>query len=84
MPDLAAFEIQQGEFLFHDCDGNPQTGVRRIRPVLTVRACRVYRPTELQEEVAETRRRATEMDALVGGDFAIARGGRQDDSIDTR
>ncbi len=67
--DLAAFEVLEGEFEFFDVRNQRETGPRMIAPVLTVRAGQVYRPAELQEEVAETRRRAREMKALTGGNF---------------
>ncbi len=67
--DLAAFEILEGEFEFFDVRRQRETGKKMIEPVLTVRAGQVYWPAELQEEVAETRRRAGEMKAITGGNF---------------
>ena len=68
--DLAAFEIAEGEYEFHDCHKERNSGSRRIEPVLTVREGVPYRPEELREEVAETLRRAEEMSALTGKNFA--------------
>jgi dihydroorotase len=80
--DLAAFEILDGEFEFHDVRRRRLVGARKIEPVLTVRAGQVYRPQELAEEVAETLRRAGQMKAITAGNFpeaivhgAIAHGG---------
>ena len=68
--DLAAFEITEGEYEFHDCHKERNSGSRRIEPVLTVREGVPYRPDDLREEVAETLRRAEEMSALTGKNFA--------------
>ena len=68
--DLAAFDIVEGEFDFTDCHRQPNAGTHRIEPVLTVRAGVPYRPADLREEVDEALRRAREMNALSGGDFA--------------
>ncbi|MDE3000628.1 MAG: amidohydrolase/deacetylase family metallohydrolase [Gemmatimonadota bacterium] len=67
--DLAAFEVEEGAFEFRDVRDNLEVGARKIQPVLTVRKGSLYRPDELQEEVAETLRRAREMNALVRGRF---------------
>ena len=67
--DLAAFEVQEGAFEFRDVGDNLEVGSRLIEPVLTVRKGKVYRPADLKEEVAETLRRAREMNALVRGRF---------------
>lgn len=68
--DLAAFEVLEGEFVFHDVRGRREVGRQKIEPVLTVRAGRVYRPQELQEELDETLRRARQMKAITGRNFA--------------
>ena len=68
--DLAAFELLEGEFEFFDVSDHRETGPRKIEPVLTVRAGRVYWPAELQEEVEETRQRVQKMKALTGKNFA--------------
>ena len=68
--DLAAFEITEGEYDFLDCHRERNSGSRKIEPVLTVRAGVPYRPDDLREEVAETLRRADEMSALTGKNFA--------------
>jgi dihydroorotase len=75
--DLAAFDIVEGQFEFHDGHGNCETGSRMLRPLLTVRAGTVYRPAELQEEVADARQRARQMDALIRRDFAALGGPNQ-------
>jgi dihydroorotase len=71
--DLAAFDIVEGEFDFHDCHGQTNAGSYRIEPALTVRAGTPYRPDDLREEVEETLRRAREMNALSGGNFEYFR-----------
>ena len=68
--DLAAFELREGEFEFSDVLDVRHTGPHMLEPVLTVRDGQVFRPAELQEEVAETRRRAREMGFLTGKNFA--------------
>jgi dihydroorotase len=68
--DLAAFDVLEGEFEFFDVRRNREIGSQMIAPLLTVRAGQVYRPAELQEEMAETRRRVEEMRDLNGGNFA--------------
>ncbi len=68
--DLAAFEVQEGEFTFRDVRGRVETGRQRIEPVLTVRAGRTYRPDDLRAEVEETRQRARQMKAITGKNFA--------------
>ncbi len=68
--DLAAFDIQEGAFDFVDVRDNHETGRQNIQPFLTVRAGRVYRPADLAEELEETLRRAREMKALMGRNFA--------------
>ena len=70
--DLAAFDILDGEFEFHDVRRQRLVGARKIEPVLTVRAGEVYLPEELADEVAETLRRAGQMKAITGGNFAEA------------
>lgn len=67
--DLAAFEIQEGEFQFHDVRDNLQLGQKNIHPFLTVRAGKVYRPTDVQEEMDENLKRAQHMRALVSRQF---------------
>lgn len=67
--DLAAFEIQEGEFQFHDVRDNLEVGSKNIQPFLTVRAGTVYRPEELQEELKETFGRADQIRALVTRQF---------------
>ena len=52
--------------------GQRLVGARKIEPVLTVRAGEVYLPEELADEVAETLRRAGQMKAITGGNFAEA------------
>ena len=69
--DLAAFEIAlKGSTSFTTATRSGNSGSRRIEPVLTVREGVPYRPEELREEVAETLRRAEEMSALTGKNFA--------------
>ncbi len=68
--DLAAFEIQEGQFEFHDVKNNLEVGNKKVEPVLTVRAGQVYRPADLKEELDETLRRAHEMKALMRRQFA--------------
>jgi dihydroorotase len=63
--DLAAFEIQEGEFQFHDVRDNLEVGHKNIQPILTVSAGKIYRPDELKEELEETFARARQMRALV-------------------
>ena len=65
--DLAAFEVRDGAFEFRDVGDNLEVGSRMITPVLTVRKGRVYRPDDLNDEIAETFQRAREMKALVRG-----------------
>ena len=67
--DLAAFEIQEGEFQFHDVRDNLEVGRKNIKPILTVRAGKVYRPEALKEEVEETVGRARQIRALVSRRF---------------
>ena len=67
--DLAAFDLLEGAFDFRDVRNNLEVGSQKIEPVLTVRAGRVYRPADLEEEVAETLRRARKMRALTGRRF---------------
>lgn len=75
--DLAAFEVREGAFEFRDVGDNLEVGSRNITPVLTVRKGRVYRPEDLNEEVAETFQRAREMKALVRGRFDRRYPGRE-------
>lgn len=68
--DLAAFEVQEGEFDYVDVHGQHDPGSQRIRPVLTVRAGRVYQPEELAAELEEMRRRAALIRNLSNKDWA--------------
>jgi len=68
--DLAAFELQQGQFIFEDVHGQQEHGRQTLQPVLTVRAGSVYRPEELKEEVEEEWRRSQLTKALNGKNFA--------------
>lgn len=68
--DLAAFEILQGEFEFADVRGRRERGGRKIDPVLTVRAGKVYRSADLVEELRVDRARALLMKKMVAKDFA--------------
>jgi dihydroorotase len=69
--DLAAFDVREaGQFEFRDVAGEVLVGERRIEPHLTVRGGTVYRPAELAEECAEAVRRAQEMRAFTGRNFA--------------
>jgi len=65
--DVAAFEVLEGTFDFVDVRGQHETGTRMIQPLLTVRAGQVYRPADLEEEVADIGRRAREMNAVNAG-----------------
>ena len=73
--DLAAFEVREGAFEFRDVADNLEMGARMIQPVATVRKGTVYRPEDLKEEVAETLRRAREMNGLIRGRFEPMRPG---------
>lgn len=69
--DLAAFDVQQGgAFEFRDVAREVLVGDQRIVPHLTVRDGVVYRPAELQAECDEAVRRAQEIRAFTGRNFA--------------
>lgn len=67
--DLSAFDIQEGEFKFHDVRDNLEIGQKNIQPVLTIRAGKTYRPTDVAEELAENIQRARNMRALVSRQY---------------
>jgi len=67
--DLAAFDIQEGKFQFHDVRDNLEVGQKNIQPFLTVRNGVVYKRDELQNELEETFGRAHQMRALVTRQF---------------
>lgn len=67
--DLSAFDIQEGEFKFHDVRDNLQIGQKNIQPILTIRAGKTYRPADVQEELDENIKRAREMQAMVARQF---------------
>jgi dihydroorotase len=67
--DLAAYEIQEGEFRFHDVRDNLEIGQKNIQPFLTVRAGKVYRPVDVQEELDENLKCANHMRAIVSRRF---------------
>jgi len=67
--DLSAFEIQDGQFQFRDVRDNLQIGQKNIQPILTVRAGKPYRPTDVQEELDENVKRAQSMRALVSRQY---------------
>ena len=67
--DLAAFEIQEGEFQYHDVRDNLEVGRKNIQPFLTVRAGKVYHPNDLKAELEETFGRARQIRALVSRRF---------------
>ncbi|MFT5368620.1 MAG: hypothetical protein ACI8V2_003586, partial [Candidatus Latescibacterota bacterium] len=46
-----------------------QLGQKNIHPFLTVRAGKVYRPTDVQEEMDENLKRAQHMRALVSRQY---------------
>ena len=69
--DLAAFEVHEaGRFEFRDVAGEVLVGERRIEPVLTVRAGTPYRPADLAAECEDAVRRARQMRAFTGRNFA--------------
>ena len=58
---------------FTDAHGREETGGSMIMPHLTVRDGQVYYPEDLQEEVAETERRAEEMVDITGVPYGAIR-----------
>lgn len=51
--DVAVFAMEEGEFPFQDAHGGTRVGRRRLRPRLTIRAGRSWRPDELTQETEE-------------------------------
>lgn len=67
--DLAAFDIQEGEFHFHDVRDNLEVGQKNIQPILTIRKGKPYRPADVQEELDENIKTAYDMRALVSRQY---------------
>ena len=67
--DLAAFDIQEGEFKFHDVRDNLEIGQKNIQPILTIRKGKSYRPADVQEELDENIKTAYKMRALVSRQY---------------
>jgi dihydroorotase len=67
--DLAAFEVQQGSFEFHDIRDERLVGEQNLNPVLTVKSGTVYAPDDLAAEREHDRLRANRMKALSRGDI---------------
>lgn len=66
--DLALFDLQQGEFEFHDIHGHRMVGPQKIEPVMTVRGGEVFTPEALRPEREREFKRAQRMKALSRGD----------------
>ena len=71
--DIAVFSLDEGRFTFTDAHGRQEIGSRMITPHLTIRAGQVYYPRDLNDEVAETVRRAEEMVAITGVPYGAIR-----------
>lgn len=67
--DLSAFDIQDGEFQFHDVRDNLEIGQKNIQPILTIRAGKPYRPADVKEELDENIKTAYDMRALVSRQY---------------